>query len=86
MNKKHEINLILGIGMQDKKKTIEAIKSILDEEVMDYSKTKFYSNVEAINAGMKGNYKKILKEMILNNKELDFVREESKFKFLVEEL
>ncbi|WP_297635924.1 helix-turn-helix transcriptional regulator [uncultured Clostridium sp.] len=85
VNKKNEMNLVLGIGLQDKERTIDAIKDILNQKILDYSKTKLYKNLEFTNTEMKGNYVELLKEMVLNNKELDFVREEPKFKFLIED-
>jgi putative transcriptional regulator len=85
---KYALDLSLAIKKQDKEKTIEAIINMVDEasSMDDSVKSKLYKHMKfnVTNSMSKDKYENLVKGALKKNKKLDFVKNDSRIKFLLE--
>lgn len=85
---KYQLDLSLAAEKHDKEKTIEMIIKIVSEasSMDDAMKSKLYKNMKFnVNSSIsKDKYERIVKEAIKKNKALDFIKDDSRIKFLLE--
>ena len=85
---KYQLDLSLAAQKHDKEKTIEMIIKIVSEasSMDDAMKSKLYKNMKFnVNSSIsKDKYEKIVKEAIKKDKTLDFIKDDSRIKSLLE--
>lgn len=85
---KYILDLSLAREKQDKEKTIEIIGNMVNEasSMNDFMKSKLYTHIKFNNAHSmsRDEYKRFVKMSIKKDKTLDFVKNDSRIKFLLE--
>lgn len=85
---KYLLDLFIAIEKQDKDRTIEMIKNMVNEasSMNDFVRSKLYSHMKfnEVNSMSKDEFEKLVKNSINKDKTLDFIKDDPRIKFLLE--